>query len=79
MVGGAASPEMGTMRAGDCNNDNNVSIVDFNILKGTLGKSSSDAGYDQRADFNRDNTITVTDFNSQKGNLGQAGASLSCP
>src|SRR5262245_54920945 len=34
--------EMGLMKAGDANNDNIVSIVDFNILKGTFGKGASD-------------------------------------
>jgi hypothetical protein len=79
LASGSSSTEMGTMRAGDCNNDNVVSVLDFNTLKNTFGKTLGDPGYDSRADFNRDNTISVTDFNSQKGNFGQSGATLTCP
>ena len=76
---GTTNAEMGVMRAGDCNNDNAVSVLDFNILKNTFGKAVGDPGYDSRADFNRDDSVSVTDFNSQKGNFGQSGAGLTCP
>ena len=66
--------EMGLMKAGDCNNDNLVSVQDFNALKNTFGKSAGNTGYDRRADFNGDTTITVQDFNLLKGNFGQAGS-----
>jgi hypothetical protein len=66
--------EMGLMRAGDCNNDNVVTVLDFNILKGTFGKTQGDPGYDGRGDFTGDNTVSVTDFNLLKGTFGQSGA-----
>ena len=66
--------EMGQMKAGDCNNDNVVTILDFNILKGTFGKAQGDPGYDDRADFTGDHTVTISDFNLLKGNFGQGGS-----
>jgi Dockerin type I domain/FG-GAP-like repeat len=66
--------EMGLMRAGDCNNDNVISVQDFNILKNTFGKANGDPGYDARADFNGDNAVSVQDFNLLKGNFGQGGS-----
>ena len=66
--------EMGTMRAGDANNDNLVNVQDFNILKNTLGKACGDVGYDDRADFTGDCLVNVQDFNQQKNNFGSSGA-----
>jgi hypothetical protein len=73
---GAASTqvEMGLMKAGDVNNDNIITVQDFNILKTAFGRSSGNPGYDNRADFNGDTTITVQDFNLLKGNFGVGGA-----
>jgi hypothetical protein len=66
--------EMGLMRAGDCNNDNMVTVQDFNTVKVTFGKMQGDPGYDDRADFTGDHIITVGDFNVQRSNFGQIGA-----
>jgi hypothetical protein len=65
--------EMGLMRAGDANNDNCVSVLDFTILKNTFGKTVGDPGYDPRADFNNDNAVSVADFNLEKSNFGLCG------
>src|SRR4051794_36325782 len=45
------SVEMGLLRAGDCDNNNVVNLIDFNILKLTFGRSIGDPLYDDRADF----------------------------
>lgn len=76
---GGSSPEMGTLRAGDANNDNVTSVQDFNILRATFGKAQGDPGYDARADFNGDISISITDFNLLRGNFGLGGAVLTCP
>jgi hypothetical protein len=68
------SVEMGLMQAGDCNNDNLVSVSDFTILKGTFGKALGDFGYDDRADFTGDHAVGIGDFNLLKGNFGASGA-----
>ncbi len=66
--------EMGFVRTGDCNNDNLVNTLDFNILKITMGKSIGDPNYDDRADFTGDQTVNIVDFNLLKVNFGSAGA-----
>jgi hypothetical protein len=66
--------DMGLMKAGDANNDNIVSVLDFNILKTTFGKQTGDPGYDDRADFTGDQIVSILDFNLLKGNFGIGGA-----
>lgn len=68
------SIEMGQMKTGDANNDNVINAADFNILKGTFGKTPGDPGYDASADFTGDNTVNVADFSLLRGNFGQGGA-----
>ncbi len=78
-AGGVTQQEMGLLREGDANNDNCTSALDFNILKGTFGKTVGDPGYDPRADFNGDNAVGINDFNLLKGTFGQCGASPISP
>ena len=66
--------EMGALLVGDANDDNIISISDFNILKNTFGRQIGDPGYDDRADFTGDQLVTITDFNLMKNNFGSAGA-----
>ena len=54
---------MGTMKAGDANNSDNVNIVDFNMVKAAFGTGVGGPGYDDRANFNRDGAVNATDFN----------------
>ena len=72
---GTNQVQMGLMRAGDCNNDNVVNLMDFNNLKMILpAKSVGQPGYDDRADFTGDQVVNITDFNLLKNNSGQTGA-----
>src|SRR5262249_998940 len=43
--------EMGTLKAGDADNSNNVNATDFSIMKNSFGKGYGQTGYDPRADF----------------------------
>lgn len=61
--------EMGTLRAGDANNDNVITTLDFNILRTTFGSAT-----DLRADFNDDGVTNSLDFTLMRGNFGQSGA-----
>jgi len=72
--GPTTSAEMGLMKVGDCNNDNVISVLDFNIVKITFGKAFGDPGYDDRADFTGDQVVNILDFNLLKGNFGTGGA-----
>src|SRR5207253_10354930 len=51
LAAGTNNQEMGLMHAGDCNDDNVVTVVDFNIMKATFGRTIGEPGYDDRADF----------------------------
>jgi hypothetical protein len=66
--------EMGLLRAGDCNNDNEVNISDFIVLKNSFGRAAGDPDYDPRADFNNDDLVSSIDVILQKVNFGQVGA-----
>ncbi len=68
------SVEMGQMRVGDADDDNTISVSDFNILKQTFGKSFREPGYDDRADFTGDQRVNIADFNPLKLNFGTSGA-----
>ena len=71
---GAVQQEMGLMRAGDCNNDNVVNAIDFNVVRAAFGLSTGQAGYDDRADFTGDGVVSAQDFNLLRGNFGTGGA-----
>src|SRR5262249_45449717 len=62
--------ELGLMRSGDCNGDNQVDVSDFIILKASYGFSVGDPGYDDRADFTGDGIVNLPDFNLEKINFG---------
>lgn len=66
--------EIGTLLAGDANNNNVVTIVDFTIVRNTLGKALGDSGYDARADFNYDDRVNIVDFNLMRNKIGLGGA-----
>ena len=64
------------LRAGDANDDDQVTIVDFSMLATTFGKSAGGAGYDDRADFNGDGRVTIVDFSLLASNFGKTGDEL---
>jgi hypothetical protein len=66
--------DLGLMRAGDCNGDNQVNIFDFNIMKLTFGFGAGDLGYDDRGDFTGNLIVNLADFNLEKINFGTGGS-----
>ena len=66
---------VGLMKAGDATRDDAISIGDFNLLRGTFGKSFGQPGYNAAADFNNDDVANSGDFNLLRGNFGLIG----CP
>ena len=66
--------ELGTMRAGDVNDDNLVDSTDFTLLRARFGQACGSPTYDSRADFSSDCLVDITDFTLQRGNFGQSGA-----
>jgi hypothetical protein len=70
----STSREMGMLRVGDCDDNNVVNLIDFNMLKLTFGRAVGDPLYDDRADFDTNQAVNVSDFNFLRINFGQAGA-----
>jgi hypothetical protein len=76
LTAGTNTVDLGTLREGDANNDNYVTLVDFSILASTFGKCMGDLGYDVRADFNEDQCVSLLDFSLLASNFGQAGDAM---
>lgn len=66
--------EMGLMLAGDCNNDNLVTVLDVGIIRNSLGRGVGDPGYDARGDLDGNQIVNIIDFNLMKRNFGLGGA-----
>src|SRR5204863_9870509 len=66
--------EAGTMTTGDCDNNNLVNMVDFNVLKLSMGRSPGDPAYDDRADLNGNQIVNVTDFTLLFASMGRGGS-----
>lgn len=73
VVSGTNTLSVGSLNAGDANNDNFVTLEDFSILSATFNKQSGDTGYDGRADFNGDGFVTLEDFSLLAANFNTAG------
>jgi hypothetical protein len=65
---GANVVSFGTLREGDANDDNCVTIADFDILA-----SAFFPGYDPRADFNQDGYVNILDFAMLRENVAVCG------
>lgn len=59
--------------AGDANNDNFVSAIDFSILASSFGECLGGTAYNGNADFNNDQCVTAADFSLLSGNYGLQG------
>jgi hypothetical protein len=73
LAGGTNTLNFGTLRAGDVNNDNQVTLADFSALSASINRVSGQAGYDARADFNGDGAISLVDFSLLSANFNQVG------
>jgi hypothetical protein len=71
--------EMGLLLTGDANNDNCVTLVDFNITKNSFGKALGNPGYDARADFSGDNVVNTVDFGLLRNNFALCGSGPLAP
>jgi len=65
--------DFGTMRVGDCNNDDYVTISDRTLLYGAWGTQPGDLKWRANADFNHDGYITISDRTLLYGKWGQWG------
>jgi hypothetical protein len=74
LVDGDNTLDFGTLREGDVNDDNYVSLLDFSLLVKTYGKCQGMTDYNDQADFDRDGCITLLDFSWLSTNYAEAGA-----
>lgn len=70
---GGYTIDLGVLCAGDANNDNFISILDFSILSSSFNLTSDQPGFDPRADFNGDLFISILDFSLLSGNYNKVG------
>lgn len=70
----SSSFDLGTLREGDADNGNTVTITDFAMLAAAFGTTTGGTGFDARADFNNDGAITILDFSLLAANFGLSGA-----
>lgn len=71
VLGPAMYISMGTLLEGDADNNDQVSILDFSILRTTYGQTCPPC--DARADFNEDKLISILDFSLLAMNYAKSG------
>lgn len=76
VAGQANQVDVGTLREGDSNNDNFVTIVDFSILANTFNLCAGDGGYDERPDFNEDDCVGISDFSLLTNHYDEPGDTI---
>jgi hypothetical protein len=74
LAGGANAVNFGTLRAGDVNGDNRVTLLDFSALAGAFNRSSGQPGWNANADLNGDGSVSLIDFSLLASNFNQTGA-----
>lgn len=74
LIAGANELTIGPLKAGDANNDNQVTLADVSFIAMFFNRRAGTAGYDPRADLNGDTRISLLDFSLLTSNYGQIGA-----
>jgi glucose/arabinose dehydrogenase len=70
---GATSVNFGTLRAGDINGDNRVTLTDFSVLARSFNTVGGQPNFDAAADLNGDNRVDLVDFSLLASNFNQVG------
>jgi len=63
-----------TLLNGDCDGDNEVTLLDFGIVVSAMGSVPGDPNWDPRADLDGDGEVTLFDVGIVERNFGQVGA-----
>jgi hypothetical protein len=73
LAAGGNTVGFGTLREGDANDDNCVTVLDFSILESTFGTCAGNPTYDARADFDGNDCVTLVDFSLLATDFGICG------
>ncbi len=63
-----------TLLNGDCDGDNEVTLLDFGIVVNAFGSTPNDPNWDPRADLDGDLEVTLLDYGIMVRNFGAVGA-----
>ncbi|GIV18303.1 MAG: hypothetical protein KatS3mg023_0054 [Armatimonadota bacterium] len=63
-----------TLLNGDCDGDNEVTLLDFGIVVNAFGSTPNDPNWDPRADLDGDLEVTLYDYGIVVRNFGAVGA-----
>ncbi|GIV14891.1 MAG: hypothetical protein KatS3mg022_0326 [Armatimonadota bacterium] len=63
-----------TLLNGDCDGDNEVTLLDFGIVVNAFGSTPNDPNWDPRADLGGDCEVTLLDYGIVVRNFGAVGA-----
>lgn len=75
LPGPASYINLGTLLEGDADDNDEVALADFSILRTTYGQAFP--LYDERADFNIDERISILDFSLLRTNYARSGPQVS--
>ena len=70
---GGASGILHSLKNGDVDGDNEVTLADFGLLSNSFGLVLGDAGYNANADLNGNDEVDLADFGILSNNFGEVG------
>jgi len=73
LAAGPNTVDLGTLLAGDGNNDNVVNFLDLSLLVPTFGTCAGGGAYNAAVDFNGDTCVTFIDLSLLATNFGTGG------
>jgi len=73
VLAGTTVVDFGTIRVGDSNNDDYITISDRTLLYGCWGTAEGAPGWNGNCDFNNDGFITISDRTLLYGNWNEVG------
>ncbi len=64
--------DFGEFREGDANDDGDVDMNDFNLLRASFGIMTDEEGYNANANFDGNNIVDITDFSLLRRNYSES-------
>jgi hypothetical protein len=73
LAAGSNSHDFGTLREGDANDDNRITLLDFSLLVTAFNTAAGSPGYNAAVDFNNNGFVNLADFSLLATNFNQSG------